>query len=73
MRGTVGSADRAQRLVMGLLLMGLNLFGLFQSPELPKWIALALQLELVLTGLIGWCPFYWSFGVGFRDDQKGAS
>ena len=62
MRGLVGRADRLQRFVMGLVLMCLNVIGLFKAPDVLKWIALGIQAELILTGLIGWCPFYWALG-----------
>ncbi len=60
MRGAINQADRFQRLVVGGLLIGLTAFGLQVSPDWTRYLALAVQLELFLTGLIGWCPFYWS-------------
>ena len=70
MRGLVGRADRLQRFVMGLVLLLLNISGLYRSPDILKWIALAIQLELMLTGLIGWCPFYWAFGHSASTQNK---
>ncbi len=69
-RGRVAYADRLQRILMALVLIFLNLFGIFESPTYPKFIALAIQLELLLTGLIGWCPFYWSLGIGHDDESS---
>ncbi len=63
LRGRVGSPDRKQRLVIGLILMVLNVAGLMLHPEWVKWVALVVQVELVGTALIGWCPLYWSFGT----------
>ncbi len=63
LRGRVGSPDRVQRLVIGLLLMGLNITGLILHPEWLRWVALLVQVELVYTAMIGWCPLYWSFGT----------
>lgn len=63
LRGRVGSPDRAQRLVVGLILMGLNIVGLMLHPEWLRWIALIVQVDLVGTAMIGWCPLYWSFGT----------
>ena len=63
LRGRVGAPDRVQRLVIGLILMGLNVAGLMLHPEWVKWAALVVQVELVGTALIGWCPLYWSFGT----------
>ena len=59
MHATVHLNDRIQRVLVGGLLIGLNIVGLSSSPDWPKWIALVLQLELVATGLTGWCPLYW--------------
>ena len=63
LRGLVGRPDRVQRLVIGLILMSLNVAGLMLHPEWLRWIALFVQIELVGTALIGWCPLYWSFGT----------
>ena len=63
LRGRVGSPDRVQRLSIGLVLMGLNVAGLIVHPEWLKWAALLVQVELVGTALVGWCPLYWSFGT----------
>ncbi len=63
LRGKVGRADRSQRLVIGIALMTLTIYGLLQYPEWPKWVARAIQLELINSALAGWCPLYWSFGT----------
>ncbi len=63
LRGRVGLPDQAQRLVIGVILMGLNVAGLMLHPDWLKWVALVVQLELVGTAMIGWCPLYWSFGT----------
>ena len=60
MHGGVQPADRIQRVGFGLVLILLNAVGLSKSPDWAKWTVLALQLELLLTGLTGWCPLYWS-------------
>ncbi len=60
MVGAVGREDQVQRLIIGAVLIMLNAVGLVKSPDWPKWVARGLQLELVCTGLIGWCPLYWS-------------
>ena len=63
MRGWINQADRLQRLVLATLLIALNIASLSQSPDWTRWLALALQVELLATGLAGWCPFYWSLGI----------
>ena len=62
-RGRVGSADRAQRLIIGLILIGLNAIGLALDPDWIRWAALGVQIELIGSALLGWCPLYWSFGT----------
>ena len=63
MRGTINHADRAQRLLAGSLLLALNAVSLSESADWTRWLALLVQLELLATGLAGWCPFYWSLGL----------
>ena len=60
MHGNVQPADRIQRVALGVVLILLNAIGLAKSPDWAKWTALAFQVELVLTGVAGWCPLYWS-------------
>ena len=68
MRGTINRADRLQRLVVGGVLILLNGFGLQESPDWTRWVALIVQLELFATGLVAWCPFYWSLGLSRAAD-----
>ena len=63
LRGRLGSPDRTQRFMMGLVLLALNMFGLLNDPKWPQWIALGIQIELITTALMGWCPLYWSMGT----------
>ena len=67
MRGRINSADRLQRLSLGTGLLVLNAIGLAESPDWTRWAALALQLELLATAVAGWCPFYWTLGLGGRE------
>ena len=60
MHGHVQPEDRIQRVAFAVVFISLNAVGLAKSPDWAKWTALALQLELLLTGLSGWCPLYWS-------------
>ena len=48
--------DRAQRLLLGAMLMALNLYGMSHGATWNQWVALAVQLDLLVTGLAGWCP-----------------
>jgi hypothetical protein len=55
MEHNVGGADRAVRIVAGLVVIGAGVY--FHS-----WWG-ALGLVLVLTGLMRWCPGYLPFGI----------
>ena len=63
LRNRVGAPDRVQRLVIRLILIGLNVAGLMLHPKWLKWAALLVQVELVGTALVGWYPLNWSFGT----------
>lgn len=64
LRGRVGSPDRAQRLTIGLTLLALNVMSLSRGDgDLMRWIALLVQIDLIGTAVIGWCPLYWSFST----------
>jgi hypothetical protein len=58
--GRIPKADRIQRLLIGGALMLLTLCGLFERVDWRAIVALSLQTELLLTGLVGWCPMYWT-------------
>jgi hypothetical protein len=60
MSGKITFPDRAQRIFVGLCLMILTILGLVEGSDWKGWLALSLQLELVMTGAVGWCPFYWA-------------
>ena len=44
--------------------MTLTILGLMEATDWKAWLALTLQVELVITGLAGWCPIYWACRVG---------
>ena len=60
MKCNVGGADRALRVIAGLVIIGLGLF--FQS-----WWG-AIGLVPLLTGAMGWCPLY--LPIGFSSCAK---
>jgi hypothetical protein len=65
MRGRVSSTDRLQRIVIGAILMGLNVLGMTtRSVHWTNVAALVVQIELLTTGVVGWCPIYWACKVG---------
>ena len=64
MRGMVTIPDRIQRIFVGLCLMILTILGLIEGAAWKGGLALSLQLELFMTGVAGWCPFYWACRSG---------
>ena len=56
MKKNVGSAERAIRVVLGLVVLSLA----FVGPKSP-WAYLG--IIPLATGLIGWCPPYALFGI----------
>ena len=64
MLGRIPFPDRFQRIFLGTCLMALTVFGLLESSDWKKWAALVLQSELLVTGLVGWCPIYWACRIG---------
>ncbi len=56
--------DRIQRIIMGVVLLLLNIFGGgLKNGEWTSIVSLVLQIELLATGLVGWCPLYWSLSL----------
>lgn len=56
MKANESMADRAIRVVAGLVLVSL----VFIGPQTPwGWIGLI----LIVTGIVGWCPIYQALGL----------
>lgn len=69
MTKNMGSADRVIRLVIAVTVAVLYFTGTISG-------TLAIVLGIVaiaffLTGLIGWCPTYWPFGLSTRKPSGG--
>lgn len=60
--GSIPNADRIQRLFIGGLLIALTLSS-WHRADFRTYIALGLQADLFLTGLVGWCPVYWTCSI----------
>ncbi|MEO7887361.1 MAG: DUF2892 domain-containing protein [Polaromonas sp.] len=58
MNKNAGTADRAVRIVAGLVILGLY----FVLDPAYRWWALLGGVPL-LTGLLGWCPAYTLLGI----------
>lgn len=58
----VGSADRAIRLVLGLVIIAIGYY--YQS-----WWG-AIGIVPIFTALIGWCPAYMPFGISTCSTKK---
>ncbi len=67
-RGAIPRADRLQRLIIGGTLMVLTIYGLFERFEWRAILALCLQIELLVTGIAGWCPMYWACRIAVDDN-----
>lgn len=63
-QGRIHFADRLQRLILGGLLLLINIMGMTESVDWKNWVALVLQLELLETALVGWCPITWACHLG---------
>ena len=61
MKSNVGTVDRAIRIVLGLILLGL----IFILEGNARWWGLVGLLAMA-TGLIGWCALYVPFGIDTR-------
>lgn len=64
--GRIVFPDRLQRLVIGGVLMTMTVCGLIDGFGWKKAVALSLQIELLVTALAGWCPFYWACSIPSR-------
>ena len=56
MKCNVGGIDRTLRIVVGAALVGATALS-----YLPVWGYIG--AVPLLTGLVGWCPAYWPFGI----------
>ena len=59
--GQISVPDRVQRLGISVFLMTLTIWGLTERMDWKPLVALVLQVELLLTGLAGWCPVYCAY------------
>jgi hypothetical protein len=58
----VGSADRAIRLILGLVIIGIGYY--YQS-----WWG-AIGIVPIFTALVGWCPAYMPLGISTCSTKK---
>ncbi len=69
--GQVSDPDRVQRLFFSVCLMTLTIWGMTEQADWKHIVALTLQVELLLTALIGWCPIYCTCrALTMKDDPK---
>lgn len=59
MKKNVGLADRAIRIVVGILVLAL--FGITAGNI--RWLFLVLGSILIVTGVVRFCPLYLPFGI----------
>lgn len=64
--------DRAQRLIVGVILLAINITNSLDATNFStlNLIAMLIQVELIVTALVGWCPFYWSISYVKRYQTK---
>ena len=55
MKANVGGIDRAIRLILGLVLLGLGIFALNGAWQ---WVSIVVGAMLLLTGLVSFCLLY---------------
>jgi hypothetical protein len=67
--GAIYTDDRAQRLLAGLALMALNVYAMRTEAHWNHYLALVIQLDLLTTALIGWCPLTLACRVAARKSQ----
>lgn len=49
--------DRQQRIMLGAVLLIVNLMRIkWAEVSIPDLISVIIQLDLILTGALGWCP-----------------
>jgi len=63
-----GTIDRALRVIVGLVLIGLAAAGTLVG--IWVWIGGVIGVVLVLTGLVGFCPGYAIFGMNTCPTKK---
>lgn len=65
MNNIIGTVDRAIRLVLGVALIVVALYGslAFLDGAIAKYTAFIIGVVLVVTGLVGTCPAYSVFGI----------
>jgi hypothetical protein len=51
-----GSIDRILRIIVGIILFALGLFGVASGAWM--WVAYILGAILLVTGIVGFCPLY---------------
>jgi hypothetical protein len=63
-----GTIDRALRVIVGLVLIGLAAAGTLVG--IWVWIGGVIGVVLALTGLVGFCPAYAIFGMSTCPTKK---
>lgn len=69
MKKNLGAADRTIRILVAIIVGYLVIRG--QVSGTLAWILGILTVVLVVTAVVGWCPFYVPFGFSTKKkDQK---
>jgi hypothetical protein len=71
MTWNVGGVERPIRIVFGLLLLALAVFG--GMPTMAVWVVGIIGAVMTLTGAVGFCPAWALFGINtcpIKTEQK---
>ncbi len=65
MTASIGTIDRALRVLIGIALLGLALGGIMPvlAAGAPKWIAVVAGVVMLATAGLRFCPLYRIFGI----------
>jgi len=67
MQVNIGNAERALRLVLGIVLVALPFLAGLSS--LWTWVSVIVGLVLVVTGAVRFCPLWALLGIGKGDRE----
>ncbi|MCB1420351.1 MAG: DUF2892 domain-containing protein [Notoacmeibacter sp.] len=67
-KNNVGSADRAIRAIVGIVLLALYFMG--TATGVWAWVALIAGIVMLATAALGWCPPYSILGINTCSVKK---
>ena len=70
MKANVGTTDRAVRVIAGIVLIALAVFGTIGPWLYTGIVLLVVGIVLLVTALVRWCPAWALFGLNTRSLKK---